>query len=269
MNIAVLGCGWLGLPLAQKLIAQGYSVKGSVTGRDKLQVLNSKGIIPFQIKILEEGVQGDLTSFMTDIELLIIDIPPGLRSDPDANFVGKIGRLQDYLQRSSVQKIIFVSATSVYEDMEDFPIYTESDPGNGNAENASQLLASEAILQSSESYMTTVVRFGGLFGPGRHPVTHLAGRTTIANPKAPVNLIHLDDCIGIITNIIAREAWGETIHGVFPEHPSKEVFYTQLAASRNLETPYFAENSVSKGKFIKSIHLQENLGYSFQKSLWD
>lgn len=269
MNISVLGCGWLGLPLAQELIRLGHSVKGSVTGRDKLQLLSEKGIIPFQIKILEEGVQGDLSSFLLDTELLIINIPPELRSNPEANYIGKIGRLQEYLQRSSVENVIFVSATSVYEDTEEIPVYTENDPSNGTAENASQLRASEAILQSNQSYSTTVLRYGGLYGPGRHPVTFLAGRKNIKNPKARVNLIHLEDCIGIITSIISQEAWGDIIHGVYPEHPLKEMYYTRLAEMRNLEAPQFEQNSISNGKVIESIYVGEKLEYSFQKDLWD
>ena len=38
-TITILGCGWLGLPLAQTLVKEGYSVKGSTTTEDKLEVL--------------------------------------------------------------------------------------------------------------------------------------------------------------------------------------------------------------------------------------
>lgn len=30
-TVSILGCGWLGLPLAEQLLAEGYSVKGSTT----------------------------------------------------------------------------------------------------------------------------------------------------------------------------------------------------------------------------------------------
>jgi 3-hydroxyisobutyrate dehydrogenase-like beta-hydroxyacid dehydrogenase len=30
-SISILGCGWLGVPLAKHLIQKGFSVKGSVT----------------------------------------------------------------------------------------------------------------------------------------------------------------------------------------------------------------------------------------------
>lgn len=269
MNISILGCGWLGFPLAEKLLESGHTVKGSTTSRDKIQSLNAKGIIPYQIKIMEEGVQGDLSSFLSDVDLLIINIPPGLRGDPEANFIGKMGRLQEYLGKSSVKNVLFVSATSVFEDGENFPVYTEGDPANGSAANAKQLISAENLFLSSDSFTTTIVRFGGLMGPGRHPVRFLAGKKNISNPKAPVNLIHLEDCIGIITKIISEQAWGENYNAVYPEHPSKEAYYTKLAEDRNLPILEFDQHQPSMGKVIESVNLGKILDYTFKRGLWE
>lgn len=46
-KISILGCGWLGLPLAKALIENGFSVKGSTTSTDKLTALENDGITPF------------------------------------------------------------------------------------------------------------------------------------------------------------------------------------------------------------------------------
>ena len=43
-TISVLGCGWLGLPLAEYLMGKGYQVKGSTTNQSKLSLLENKGI---------------------------------------------------------------------------------------------------------------------------------------------------------------------------------------------------------------------------------
>ena len=42
-KISILGCGWLGLPLAKALIENGFSVKGSTTSTDKLTALENAG----------------------------------------------------------------------------------------------------------------------------------------------------------------------------------------------------------------------------------
>lgn len=268
MKISLLGCGWLGLPLSQKLLENGHIIKGSTTSIEKLSKLSEAGLIPYRIMLFAEGVQGDLSAFLEDSELLIIDIPPGLRSDPEANFIGKIGRLKDYIEKSSIKKVLFVSATSVYEDAEEFPVYTEDDSPNGTAENSIQLKSAEKELKSSEQYETTIVRFGGLFGPGRHPVNFLSGKKNVKDPNAPINLIHLDDCNGIIAEIIEKEAWGVTINAVYPDHPTKEVYYSRIAEEKNLATPEFDHKNVSKGKHIESVALEEVLDYSFQEGIY-
>ena len=41
-RVSVLGCGWLGKPLAISLLDEGYSVKGSTTSEDKLELLEDE-----------------------------------------------------------------------------------------------------------------------------------------------------------------------------------------------------------------------------------
>ena len=266
MNISILGTGWLGLPLAKKL-AEKHTVKGSVTSQEKMQQLRDAGITPYQIKVLPEGVQGDLTSFLAYSEILIIDIPPGLRSDPEANFVGKIGRIVDYIEKSPIEKVIFVSSTSVYKDEEDFPKYTEENEANGISEAARQLISSEKMLLNNKHFQTTVIRFGGLIGPGRHPVKYLANKTGIKNPKAPVNLIQQEDCIEIINQVIKKEAWNKVFNAAYPDHTTKEAYYTKTAKEMNLNLPEFDGNGVSKGKKISSVNLKKVLGYEFEEAI--
>jgi 3-hydroxyisobutyrate dehydrogenase-like beta-hydroxyacid dehydrogenase len=43
-KISILGCGWLGLPLAKAIVENGFSVKGSTTSTDKLTALENAGI---------------------------------------------------------------------------------------------------------------------------------------------------------------------------------------------------------------------------------
>ena len=41
-EISIMGCGWLGLPLAAQLVKAGYNVKGSTTTPEKLEVLQAE-----------------------------------------------------------------------------------------------------------------------------------------------------------------------------------------------------------------------------------
>ena len=274
--VSILGCGWLGLPLAKSLLLKGYEVKGSTTSEGKLEVLKNAGISPFQIQLEAHQIIGTIEDFLKETDVLIIDIPPGLRRESSTSneitFVNKIKNLIPYIEKSGIQKIIFVSSTSVYGDC--FPIVeiTEETKPNPDTESGKQLAIVEALLQSNLNFKTTVIRFGGLLGEDRHPAKFLAGRTNVENPDAPVNLIQREDCIGIIEKILRQVQhdnweWNQTFNAVSPQHPKRKAYYHKKAEILNLPLPTFAKNSESKGKMISSKKVETILGYSFQKEI--
>ncbi|QBZ97223.1 SDR family oxidoreductase [Flavobacterium sangjuense] len=262
-QISILGCGWLGLPLAKSLLEKGFSVKGSTTSLDKIPVLKDAGIEAFQIEVSEDKIKGEIDSFLATSEILIIDIPPKLRSVTSENFVKKIQNLIPCIEKSKIKKVVFISSTSVYAD--DNSIAAESTKPNPNSESGKQLLQAENLLQNNANFKTTVVRFGGLIGEERHPVHFLAGRKDIENPEAPINLIHQTDCIGIIKTIIEQNSFGETFNAVAPFHPTRKDYYIQKALELNLPLPEFDETKISVGKTILSNKLENTLGYKFKK----
>lgn len=256
-----MGCGWLGFPLAESLINKGYTVHGSTTSISKKEVLHAADIQPFVLKLSEDRIEGDITSFLKNTTILIINIPPKLRKERSENFVSKISTLIKKIQESSVEKILFISSTSVYNN--DNTIVSEVTMANPETESGRQLLEVEQLLQNNPNFKTSVVRFGGLIGAGRHPVNFLSGRTNVKNPEAPVNLIHLNDCIGIITAIIEKNYWGEVFNGVYPHHPAKKEYYTKKTIEKNITVPKFNESEVSTGKTVISEKVSMLLNYKF------
>ncbi|WP_026725504.1 SDR family oxidoreductase [Flavobacterium sasangense] len=273
-KISILGCGWLGLPLSKSLLSKGYEVKGSTTSESKLEVLKNAGISPFQIQLEDDNIIGKIEDFLKETDVLVIDIPPGLRreisSSQEMTFVNKIKNLIPFIEKSGIQKVIFVSSTSVYGDS--FPIVeiTEATQPNPDTESGKQLVIAETLLQSNLNFKTTVIRFGGLLGDDRHPVKFLAGRTNVENPDAPVNMIQREDCIGIIEKILKQvqhDNWNKTFNAVAPQHPTRKEYYNKKAQILNLPLPTFAENSESKGKIISSKKVETILDYSFKKEI--
>lgn len=263
-KISILGCGWLGLPLAKALVQNGSSVKGSTTSPEKLSVLENAGIQPFLISLKAEETQGDAIGFLENSSVLIIDIPPKLRGVEKENFVAKIENLIPFIEESSVENVLFISSTSVYGD--DEPHVTENTIPNPDTESGRQLLATEMLLQSNPSFKTAILRFGGLIGEDRHPIKFLAGRKDIENPEAPINMIHQDDCIGIIQKIIATHSWSETFNAVAPFHPSRQDYYINKAIETGLAPPTFNHEKPSVGKVIDATKVREVLGYEFVRN---
>ena len=266
-QISILGCGWLGFPLAKSLLQKGFRVYGSTTSVEKISLLENTGITPFLIELSDVTIEGEIASFLKNSEILIIDIPPKLRGNSSENFVGKIQNLIPFIENSSVKKVLFVSSTSVYSD--DNKTITEETIPNPDTESGKQLLEAEQLLKSNKKIQTTVIRFGGLIGEDRHPIKFLAGRTNLENPDGPINLIHQMDCIGIIEAIIQQDSKGnETFNAVAPYHPTRKEYYTQKAIELNLPLPEFNESKPSVGKTILSEKVALVLNYNFiNKSL--
>ncbi|MFH6997777.1 SDR family NAD(P)-dependent oxidoreductase [Flavobacterium sp. FlaQc-57] len=265
-QISILGCGWLGFPLAKKLIAKGNSINGSTTSESKITILENAKINPFLVTLESESVSESINNFLGESEILIIDIPPKLRGkndDPTRKlFVEKIATLIPFIEKSTIKKVLFVSSTAVYGNEND--LITEATIPNPETESGKQLLLAEDLLQKNKNFETTILRFGGLIGEDRHPVKFLAGKENLENPDAPVNLIHQNDCIKIIEEIIDQSKWNEVFNAVAPFHPTREDYYTKKAIEMNFSLPKFSSEKSNIKKIISSEKIQNILNYQFK-----
>lgn len=254
-----MGCGWLGLPLAEKLVTMGYQVKGSTTTPGKKAVLQEKGIQPFFLSFPENMPKTELQEFLT-AEVLVINLPPS-RSSYEASTYEQLLATVLEARSTTLKAILFVSSTSVYPDL-NREVFEEE--ALASPEATSLMLRCEYLVQQVPKVTSTIVRFGGLMGGNRHPGRFLAGKTAVPNPTGPVNMIHLADCVALITEILRQQKWGYTFNACAPVHPSREEFYTVAAQQLGLVPPVFSHQEKTSFKLINSDYLQKKLHYSFQ-----
>jgi len=263
MTISILGCGWLGLPLAESLIEQGHHIKGSTTTAAKISGLEDKGIEPYLIKLEPELKCKNCEAFWNS-DLLILNIPPGRnRKNVIAHHTTQIQSVAERIQDSSIGHVIFISSTSVYPELCGVVAEEDIKEGKAGRDSGEALLRAEKILSENEAFETTILRFGGLYGYDRHPVKYLAGKTGLAKGKAPVNLIHRDDCIKIIEQIIKKEIKGEIFNAVSDGHPPRKMYYTTAAKKQGLTPPKFKKDSQKDYKVVSNQKLKIKLNYSF------
>ncbi len=265
-TIGIIGCGWLGLPLATSFVKTGYEVHGSTTSKEKVSELKGLGIKPFLIRLYEDRIEGDIRLFLSGVSVLMINVPPKLRGNNKENYERKMQLLHQFVKLSSVQKIIFVSSTSVYGDIDG--VVTEASPTQPNTESGKQLVASEHLFQNDTDLETTIVRFGGLIGVDRHPVNHLAGRKELANGNEFINLIHLNDCIRILKLIVEEGYWNSVFNAVYPDHPIKASYYTKEAQKRGLKAPEYVRSDTPKGKKVDSYQLIRVKKFDFHTDIY-
>ena len=247
-EISILGCGWLGEPLARKLIESGYAIKGSTTTATKINRLSSLGIQAFLIDLGE--LNNSVADFL-DAEVLIIAIP--------SKNIDGFRKLILQIEKSRVQNIIFISSTSVYENSND--IVTED-----SLVKHTSLIEIENLFQNNRHFQTNIIRFAGLMGYDRQPGNFFPVGKKIPNPEGFVNMIHRDDCIRIISMMIKEDLWGETINACADMHPSRREFYTKAAIELGKDTPKFEESDLNEFKIISNQKLKSLFGYQFKYS---
>lgn len=259
-TISILGCGWLGLPLAESFISDGYIVKGSTTSDLKLPLLQSKSIEAYKI-LLNPQLIGEGAEKFFDCDVLIINIPPLRRDDIIEFHFLQIESIVKKIQNSNCKNVIFISSTSVYGNTNkevDEDTKTSPETLSGEA-----LVIVENYLRTNKNLQTTIIRFGGLIGPDRSPAKYALTRKIIEYADTPLNLIHLDDCIGIIKSVLEKEIWNEVINGVCEYHPTRKEFYSFSAEKLSLPKPEFKEGK-EPHKIVKSKKINSLLNYQFK-----
>jgi len=240
---SILGCGWLGFPLAESCIADGIQIKGSTTSSEKITLFKEAGIIPYQINIDKKE---DFSDFLNSDVLLIMITSKSYEAYEN---------LVTQIEKSSVEKVIFISSTSVYPRGN--KEYTEED------ETIDNLLARvEQLFIQNKKFETTVIRFAGLYGGKRHPGNWFKDRK-IPQPNGFVNMIHREDCIQIIKTIIKKDIFGEVFNACANHHPTRKEYYVQARKSLQKSAPEFEQPETLVYKKISPAKLIARLDYEF------
>ena len=276
-TVSIVGCGWFGFPLAKHLVKQGYQVSGSKREREAANKLQRVAIQAFCLDLDNHEFNGhgleannfshhglELTSDLQSqlqaslhTDALVINIPPSIRKLPHA-YLNRLEFLKSLMAKHAYQRVIFISTTGVYPATGE-PM-TEADAAPHSPSSNILLQAESLFLQD---YPTCVLRFSGLIGPARHPGRFLAGKKDLPGMDAPVNLVHLDDCIGAVSCLLSRDTISPIYNLCAPGHPSRVDFYTQAAEHLSLELPTFGED-IQVAKIIDASKITKELGFNYR-----
>jgi nucleoside-diphosphate-sugar epimerase len=261
-KVAIVACGWFGLPLAKSLLEKGYLVKGSRRGDEGVALLQAAGIQGFRLD-LDDNQQREADfpvahlDNLFDADYLVINIPPRLTKGR-SEYLARLERLRDLMQGHSYRRVIFVSTTGVYPSIG--KVMTEEDAA-AYSEDSETLLAAEALFTGQ--FNTCVLRFAGLVGPKRHPGRFLAGKTGLGGAVNAVNLVHLDDTIAAVISLIEAPMTGRVYNLCAAHHPGKKEFYTRASLALGLVPPEFNE-VLSVDKIIDGERISRELGFVYR-----
>lgn len=268
-RISILGCGWLGLQLAKRLLQHDstYKIKGSTTSPAKMDLFESTGIEGYLFDLNPEfsADHAAIQSFL-NADSLIISIPPRLTKNEPGFYPRQIEAIIQFVKNSTVKEVIFISSTGIYPDLN--RIVSEEDVTMPEQSASPEMVLAENLLASLRpDKVVSVLRFGGLIGYERIPGKYVKGQKDLTTGSLPVNYIHPDDASEIIITMLDNGVLDETFNIVAPLHPTRREVYESTCLLFGWEPPTFLKPEINPDfKIISARKFSNAYRYEFKFS---
>jgi nucleoside-diphosphate-sugar epimerase len=247
-DIAILGLGWVGQATALELKEKGYSLWGTVSSYQKAKKLQSEHLFAYVLRLPDS-----MASFPgPKPEYMLYTLPPREGQERSKEMIQDAIRMAE---ETAVKGAIYLSSTSVYGAAEGW--VDESDAKEVKSPHSGVIMKRLEDQWSEASFPTTILRLGGLYGPGRSPGRFMRGKT-ISKPNQYVNMTSQTDAVTAIYRIVKKGLWGKTLNIVSHNAQRRREFYGQ-----RLQQPKFGEPTASDGKQVSTQRARALLGTDF------
>jgi len=265
-SLLVIGCGDLGAPVAAQCAALGWRVWG--LRRDPRSL--PAGVEPVRADVTRPQTLAPLARLAPDF--VVAALAPGQSDDEHyrALYVDGLRHCLERLDRSRLRRWLWVSSTSVYHQSGGERV-DETSPAEPTGYAGKRLLEAERLLAAS-GIAHTIVRFGGIYGPGRDRLLRQlrSGQRSPSQPAHYSNRIHREDAVGILQFLLQRAAAGLALEPLYlgvdrAPTPIAEVerwFAGWLGLDYAALTP-LAAPARGGNRHCDSTRLQQ-LGYAFR-----
>ena len=257
MQLSIMGCGWLGQPLAQQLLQDGHDVVATCRSEDKKNQLEQLGLNT-HIFNLGDSLRSKEMLDVLQTDVLILNIPPGGKHIQADFFTQQMCALVKEAKSLGTKRLLFISTTAVYGEVQGE--ITERSPCQPTTLSAQAHLKIEHRIKETFGDDASILRLAGLVGQQRHPASYLAAKVDLQNALQKVNLVHQHDVIAAIKQIIQLDHFGHVLHLSAHDHPTREAYYRWACAQLNLTLPRFIHTADDKtGKQINAQWTCEQL----------
>ncbi|WP_017346584.1 SDR family oxidoreductase [Pantoea sp. A4] len=265
-KVAIIGLGWLGMPLAMALTARGWQVNGSKTTPDGVDAARRCGISAFQLELTPEMVcEAEDLDTLFSVDALVVTLPASRTVAGGEHYMQAVQNVVDTALAHKVPRIVFTSSTSVYGSVAG--VVKENSPLQGDTTAGKNLIELENWLHDLPGTQVDIVRLAGLVGPKRHPGRFLAGKTDLDAGSHVVNLVHLDDVVDAIMLLLQTPKGGRVYNLCAPQHPSRDTFYPSVTRQLGLTPPQFLPSvAQDKGKIVDGSRICQELGFEYTYS---
>lgn len=252
-RLLIAGCGDLGIRLAGRLAGSDWQVHGL---RRRVEALPA-GIIPIHANLSDAS---SLAAVEGAWDAIIYLATPDAYDEAGYR-VAYLGGLERLLERASARRLIFVSSSAVFgqDQGEWVDEHSETVPKRFNGR---VLLEAEALAARSAPE-TVILRFSGIYGPGRdYLIRKVAAGQASCREQPPqwTNRIHSDDCAGVLEHLLRLDK-PEALYCATDSHPTKRCDVLDwLSLQLGAEAPARKSSIRGQGKRVSNARLL-NSGY--------
>jgi len=209
--VLIAGCGYVGTALARLLVKDGVEV----VAIRRSSVISEKGIETLLLDLSDPNVTSKLPQDCSHV-VYAVSADSRTKEDYHQAYVQCLQHVLEAFDPKSgpVERFIFVSSTGVY-GQDDGSIVTERSVTNPESFTGAEVLSGEGLVRDWGG-AATVLRFGGIYGPGRTRLLTMAKSGALSKERLGTmsNRIHLDDCARLLQFILNLRDCPETLIGV-------------------------------------------------------
>lgn len=210
-KILVVGCGDIGYRVALTLYQAGHQVTGL-----KRHALTEPA--PFPMLLADIRQPSTLTVLNAEFDLVLFIVSPAGRQAEDYQalyFSGLNNLLNHFASKGQSPKWLLVSSSSVYGQNQGEWVDEDSETRPAAATSQCLVAAEQALWSADDRHC--VVRFSGIYGPGRDWLLRRAARGEPIQQQPPsfTNRIHRDDCVAVLDFLIHKQLAGDALHNCY------------------------------------------------------
>lgn len=270
MRVLILGCGYVGLPLAAELVRRGHEVYGVCRSYERAREIGQAGVNAIVTDITEPTAL-EAVEPVFDWIVNTLSSEKGGVEEYRAIYLEGMRRILNWLkdwqpspaevelppaapvsrQLRSIRKFVYTSSTSVYAQT-DGSWVTEESATEPQSETSRVLVDTERVLLSAaqkNNFPAVLLRVAGIYGPGRGHLfqQYLRGEAHITGDGSRlINMIHRDDVVAAIIAGLERGRPGAICNVVDDEPVSQLEFFRWLADKLAMPMPPTAKESATR-----------------------
>ncbi len=254
MKRLIFGCGYLGFPVAERWLAAGDEVFAVTRRKERADAFEAAGLQPLIADITDPDSIPPLP--VADTVLFAVGMDRTRYSDIRDVYVEG---LRNTVARLPVETghFIYISSTGVYGDVDGDWVDENSKTVPDRAGGIACLEAESFLRNNSFAGRATILRFAGIYGPGRIPMLASIEKREWEKLSGDgfVNLIHVADGARIIEAVSANRPMKETIlvsdgNPVWRTHFYQKI--AELSESGTIDWPR-SRDTASRGRGDKRI----------------